>query len=577
MNSLALLACVCWPLLLVAGLVVRQARPASRVLAPWAALPALLVCVPGAIDAEFAWLLLGARLGFDAIAAVMLPVTAGLWLAAGVFAQGYLRPGRRRDVFFAWFLVAMSGNLLLLVALDTITFYLGFALMSFASYGLVVHEGNARARHAGRYYISMVMAGEVCIIAALMMLASRAELDFAALRAAFVDDPAGRNDLIVGLLVVGFGIKAGVFGLHFWLPLAHPVAPAPASAVLSGAMIKAGLIAWMRLLPLGEMALPAWGTALIVLGLFTAYYGVLAGLPQREAKTVLAYSSISQMGVMTTAIGLGLAFPAQWPLLFAALLVYMAHHSLVKGGLFLGAGLVQHPLRPAVARIVALVLSLGALALAGGPLTGGLVAKLALKHTAEHITEPWHTWVPLLLVLSSVLTALLMLRFLWIAWPRAASRAASPALAVSVSWLALLAAWLMVPWVLATHALRAEAAGLAAAWSASWPVVLAGAIAMTALGLRRAGRLPAMPPVPAGDLGISLERALGRLGGTLGRLASETLPRGREGLRGVAGSVIRSVPRWAERLGHGEARITAWSMTGMLVFLLAVSFAWLLA
>lgn len=577
MNFPALLACVSWPLLLVAGLAIPQARPASRRLAPWAALPALLVCVPGAIDAEFAWLLLGARIGLDAIAAVMLPVTAGLWLAAGVFAQGYLPPGPRRDVFFAWFLVTMCGNLLLLVALDTVTFYLGFALMSFASYGLVVHEGDARARHAGRYYISMVMAGEVCIIAALMMLASRAQLDFVALRAAFVEDPAGRNNLIVGLLIVGFGIKAGVFGLHFWLPLAHPVAPAPASAVLSGAMIKAGLIAWMRLLPLGEMALPAWGTTLIVLGLFTAYYGVLAGLPQREAKTVLAYSSISQMGVMTTAIGLGLAFPAQWPLLFAALLVYMPHHSLVKGGLFLGAGLVQHPLRPAAARIVAIVLSLGALALAGGPLTGGLVAKLALKHTAEHVTEPWHTWVPLLLVLSSVLTALLMLRFLWIAWPRPAARASSPSLLVSVSWLALLAAWLTVPWVLATHALRVEAAGLAAAWSASWPVALATAIVATALGLDRAGRLPAMPAVPAGDLGIALERTLRRLGRALGRLASETLPRGRENLRGLAGSVVRSAPRWSERFGHGEARISAWSMTGMFVLLLAVSFAWLLA
>lgn len=577
MNSLALLFCVCWPLLLVAGLLSRQSRPVARVLAPWAALPALLVCVPGAADTEFAWLLLGARLGLDAIAVVMLPVTAGLWLAAGVFAQGYLQPGARRDVFFAWFLVTMSGNLLLLVALDTIAFYLGFALMSFASYGLVVHEGDARARHAGRYYISMVMAGEVCIIAALMMLASRAQLDFVELRATYLDDPAGRNHLIVGLLIIGFGIKAGVFGLHFWLPLAHPVAPAPASAVLSGAMIKAGLVAWMRLLPLGEMALPEWGTTLIVLGLFTAYYGVLAGLPQREAKTVLAYSSISQMGVMTTAIGLGLAFPAQWPLLFAALLVYMAHHSLVKGGLFLGAGLVRHPLGPAAARVVAIVLSLGALALAGGPLTGGLVAKLALKHTAEHVAEPWHTWLAPLLILSSVLTALLMLRFLWVAWPRPGARVKSPALAVWGPWLALLAAWLSVPWVLASPALRVEAAGVAACWSASWPVALAAAIAIAVVVLHRAGRLPAMPPVPAGDLGIYLERALGRLGRTLGHLANETLPQGRESLRGVASGVIRSGPRWAARFGHVEARITAWSMTGMLLLLLAVSFAWLMA
>src|SRR5690606_33576941 len=144
------------------------------------------------------------------------------------------------DRFFAWFLAALAGNLLLLAALDVIVFYLGFALMSFAAYGLVVHEGDARARHAGRYYIAMVVLGEICVISGLRLLASRGAVWFASMQAAVLAGAAGRSNLIIGLLVVGFGIKAGVFGLHFWLPLAHPVAPAPASAVLSGAMIKAG-------------------------------------------------------------------------------------------------------------------------------------------------------------------------------------------------------------------------------------------------------------------------------------------------------------------------------------------------
>ena len=577
MSALLLLACICWPLVLVAGLAFRSSRGLARRLAPWAALPALLAAFLGTADFELAWMMLGARLGLDAIALVMFPVTAGLWLAAGLFAQAHLEPGPRRDLFFGWFLAAMAGNLVLLVALDTIVFYLGFALMSFASYGLVVHEGDARARHAGRYYIALVLIGEVCIISALMFLANQAPLDFVSLRASFAHGDLGRSNLIVGLLLVGFGIKVGVFGLHFWLPLAHPVAPAPASAVLSGAMIKAGLVAWMRLLPLGETALPAWGAALAVLGLATAYYGVLAGLPQREAKTVLAYSSVSQMGVMTMGIGLGLAFPAQWPLLSTAVLIYMAHHSLVKGGLFLGAGLVQHALSPAATRLAAVVLSLGALALAGGPLSGGLVAKLALKQGAGLVAEPWSASVPLLLSISSVLTALLLLRFLWIAWPRASARAAAVPLALLAPWLALLAAWLTVPWVLADPALRGEAAGLSAAWSASWPLALAGAIALVAVRLRRAGRLPAMPGVPPGDLGIPLERGATALLRVLGRFANELLPRWRRFLAGIGGAVIGSGPGWSDRLGHVEARIAAWSVTGALLLLLGAAFAWLMA
>lgn len=575
MNALALLFSVCWPLVLVAGLMLPGTRGLARSLAPWAALPALLAGMAGAGDIQVGWLMLAGRLGLDAVATVMLPCTAGLWLAAGLFAQRYLEPGSRRDLFFGWFLAALAGNLLLLAALDVVVFYLGFALMSFASYGLVVHDGSARARHAGRYYIAMVVIGEVCVITALMLLASRGAIDFSTLRASFAADAAGRNDLILTLLIVGFGIKAGTCGLHFWLPLAHPVAPAPASAVLSGAMIKAGLIAWVRLLPLGETALPAWGAGLAAAGLFTAYYGVLAGLPQREAKTVLAYSSVSQMGVMTIAVGVGLVFPAQWPALFAALLVYMVHHSLVKGGLFLAAGFVQHAQRPGPARLAALLLALGALAIAGGPFTGGLLAKLALKHTAEFVTEPWHTWLPVLLTLSSGLTALLMLRFLWIAWPRGDAEAEPAPAGLLAPWLLLVSAWLAAPWLLAAPGLRLEAAGLHAAWTGAWPLALAGLLAATAVCLR--ARLPGLPGIPAGDLGIPLERGLVAGWRAVARLLNELLPAILRACGRPVGIAVRSVPRWSDTLGHGEARIAAWSVTGLLVLLLAVSFALLLA
>jgi formate hydrogenlyase subunit 3/multisubunit Na+/H+ antiporter MnhD subunit len=574
MSSVPLIAAVCWPVVLVAGLAVRQARGAARALAPWAALPALLAGLVSAGEQELAWMLLGGRLGLDRIAVTMLPVTAGLWLAAGVYAQHYLAPGRRRDAFFGWFLAAMAGNLLLLVALDAVVFYLGFAVMSFASYGLVVHHGSDRARHAGRYYIALVILGEVCVISALMLLASRSPTDFASLRAVLVADNLGRSNAIIALLLAGFGIKAGLFGLHFWLPLAHPVAPAPASAVLSGAMIKAGLIAWMRLLPLGEVAWTAWGTGLAALGLITAYYGALAGLGQREPKAVLAYSSVSQMGVMTIAIGLGLAFPAEWPALFAAVLIYMAHHCLVKGGLFLGAGLVSHPLAPAFARAALAVLCLGALALAGAPLTGGLVAKLALKQAAA---PTWSGVVPVLLTMSAILTALLMLRFLGLAWPVSSGKPERTHVGLLAPWLAICASWLIVPWVLAAPALRLEALAITAAWSGAWPLALAGAVTWAVFRGIRSGRLPAIPSVPPGDLGIPLERALLELGRTTRELLDERLPRALDGAKIMARMAAQGAVEWSEGLGQGEARIAAWSVTGAMVVLLALSFAWLLS
>ena len=576
MNSPALLVAVFWPLVPAFGLIAPGGRKTARWLAPWAALPALLVVPLGIGDFELGWLLLGGRLGLDAIAAVMLPATAGLWLAAGLFAQSYLEPGARRDTFFGWYLATLVGNLLLLVALDIVVFYFGFALMSFAAYGLVVHEGGARARHAGRYYIALVVAGEVCVITALMMLASPGGIDFPAVRAAF-EARAVPVSLVTGLLIVGFGIKTGLAGLHFWLPLAHPVAPAPASAVLSGAMIKAGLIAWMRLLPLGEVAWSDWGNGLAIAGLVTAVYGVLAGLPQREAKTVLAYSSVSQMGLMTLAVGLGLAFPEHWGLLFTALLVFMVHHGLVKGALFLGAGIVRHPLRDGAGRIAAAALVLGALAIAAAPLTGGLLAKLALKSAGKSLPAPWLDNLPLLLSLSSVLTALLMIRFLWLAWPRTTASAPASSLASFAPWLALLCAGLTAPWWASSAEGREAAATLAASWAASWPLVLAGATTVVALGLHRAGRWTAIPAVPAGDIGIPLERALFACGRGVARLSTETLPRVIEALRRAAAAITRHSLSGAAQVGRADARLTAWSSTGFLLVLLVIVFASLLA
>jgi hydrogenase-4 component B len=116
---------------------------------------------------------------------------------------------------------------------------------------------------------------------------------------------SGRLDgLAIGLLLLGLGVKAGMVPLHIWLPLAHPAAPVAASAVLSGTMIKTALLGWMRFLPVGAVALPEWGGLLAGAGTLTLLFALPIGLTQSDPKVVLAYSSISKMGLMMLVLGL---------------------------------------------------------------------------------------------------------------------------------------------------------------------------------------------------------------------------------------------------------------------------------
>ncbi len=153
-------------------------------------------------------------------------------------------------------------------------------------------------------------------------------------------------------------------------------------------MIKAGLLGWLRFLPLGEVSLPEWGALCAAAGLAAAAYGVVVGLTQDEPKTVLAYSSVSQMGFMLTGIGIGLSAPEAWPAALSAVLLYALHHGLAKGAMFLGVGVP--PGDSAAQRwLHAGGLVVTAMALAGAPFTSGSVAKVALKNALADPTFGW--------------------------------------------------------------------------------------------------------------------------------------------------------------------------------------------
>jgi formate hydrogenlyase subunit 3/multisubunit Na+/H+ antiporter MnhD subunit len=464
----------------------------------------------------------------------------------------------------------MAGNFALILAADVPTFYAGFALMGLASAGLVLHRGDAEAERAGRIYLMLTMVGEVLVFSGFVFLmVSAGTTEIAELHR------TSSSGTALLLLLVGFGIKAGALTLHFWLPLAHPAAPVPASAVLSGAMIKAGLLGWIRFLPLGEAAMPTGGFVLISAGLGAAFVGTLVGVVQRNPKTVLAYSSISQMGIITTGLGIGALRPEAWPEIQTAVLIYATHHALSKGALFLGIGpaqMARSRLQVATAR---LALLLPALALAGAPFTSGALAKAVLKSNLVFLPGGWASALGVLLPLAAVGTTLKMARFLQLTWPPRTRAAEGDAQGMWLPWLFLVTATLLGIWLL-PGALGWLPAKLTPQklWLATWPLLVGGGLAALGAWLRRWFRGDPSRWLPAGDIGVLLEKLVASA--RLQRSPRPAPAQGREhtgSLTAEAPSRLARIASVAAHLGAIERRLCSWPVTG---FALLVSMGLLL-
>lgn len=560
-GSMALALIVLLPVALSIASIWRRARSVLFDLLPLAPVPALAVALLG-IRGEMAQLpelLLGIRLVLDETGAVFLGFISLLWVLAGAYARAYL-PGRTRDTAFPGFWYAtLAGNLGVCIAADVVTFYALFSLLSLAAYGLVVHDGTTRAFRAGRVYLVLAVIGEMGLVFGLMLAAQAAGgLEIDAARAALANAP--QRDLTIALLVVGFGVKAGLVPLHVWLPLAHPIAPTPASAVLSGAIVKAGILGLMRFLPL-EAILLDWGHVLAFAGLVTAYYGVLIGLTQTDPKTILAYSTLSQMGIVVAVLGAALALRPDDTLDAAAL--YATNHGLAKGALFLSVGVVA-----ASGRLhwsVMLPTAVAAGAIAGLPLTGGALAKLAIKGSVgSGVISDLVSW-------SAVGTTLLLLRFLYVLAANGDDdRARRPASGLVWPWAAAVLAALVLPWALfltRTSQPIAEALDLGNLWSGAWPVALGMVIAVAAMTYPRR----VLPAIPEGDIVVPLEAGLRRLR-VLARIelraASRWQPR----------SVLTNTRNAAGRLlDRSESLLLRWSFGGAALLAIVILFGAALA
>jgi formate hydrogenlyase subunit 3/multisubunit Na+/H+ antiporter MnhD subunit len=376
---------------------------------------------------------------------------------------------------------------------------------SLSAYGLVAFDETPEAKRAAGLYVGLAVLGEAFLLMALVLLAQSVPTGSSLISdavASLAQSPW--RGYALAFLILAFGLKIGLVPFHVWMPLTYTAAPIAAAAVLSGSAVKVGVIGFIRFLPFAT-AMPDWGVVLAIVGVFSAYYGVLVGITQSNPKTILAYSSVSQMGLLAAILGMGLAAGDQSAPLAATFSAVF--HVLVKGGLFLVLGVVA-PTRRGVWLVLvpATVLALG---LGGLPLTGGALAKSLAKPLLGDGA------IGMLVSLAAIGSTLLMLHFLRRMWVQTHE---VDAFGARTAWLVTAFAAIVLPWILypdVTDAPAQDALALKEIWGALWPVALG---AILSLALWRWGG--ALPRIPAGDVletDAGAVRAMRRVGATMER------------------------------------------------------------
>lgn len=349
-----------WLALAAANLFVKRARQfRAGVLFPLGALGALYMAGVGAValfESPTAMILniglpdLPFHLRLDQLSGFFLVLLGGGAFGITLYASGYLRniAESRRYIVGTWYHLFLAGMGAVFLADDAYAFMVAWEVMALSSYFLVVTDHEIPdIRRAGFLYLLMAHVGAVSLLLCFGVLqGGHGAYTFDFMRTA---TPTPFWASIAFLLALfGFGAKAGLVPMHVWLPEAHPAAPSPVSALMSGVMLKTAIYGLLRVtFDLLHVQLTWWGTLALALGLVTAIYGVVFAAVQSDMKRLLAWSSIENIGILVAGIGLTIIFhtdgkDALAALALTAVLYHALNHAFFKGLLFIGTGSVLH-------------------------------------------------------------------------------------------------------------------------------------------------------------------------------------------------------------------------------------------
>ncbi len=366
-------------------------------------------------SAEFFWdgfCGLGLHLRLDGFRAVYALIAGLMWfMTSALFGPVYFESHyRNRNRYYLFTLLTLGATNGVFLSASLYTTFVFFEIMSLTSYAWVAHDEKEAAMRAAQTYLAVAIIGGMATLMGLFMLYHRVgTLELDELYALCAQMPDKRPlYLMAALITAGFAAKAGAFPVHVWLPKAHPVAPAPASALLSGILTKTGLFG---VLAVAADILPrdaAWGSAMLLLGVVTMFVGALLALFSVDLKRTLACSSMSQVGFILVGVGMANLLGHHDGLAAHGALLHMVNHSLIKLVLFMAAGAVYmrlHKLNLNDIRgfgrgkpVLHFAFLMGYLGIIGMPLWNGFVSKSLIHDSileyVEILRESGAMWWP---------------------------------------------------------------------------------------------------------------------------------------------------------------------------------------
>lgn len=342
----------------------------------------------------------GLNFELDGFRALYALIGGVMWLCTSMLSKQYFAHHyHNRNRYYFFFLMTLGATLSVFLSSDLYTTFIFFEIMSFTSYTWVCHDENADAMRAAETYLAVaIIGGMVMLVGLFILYLTLGTLTISELYyAAEACTQRGKLWLASICILFGFGAKAGMFPMHIWLPKAHPVAPAPASALLSGILTKTGVFGIIVVSANIFRESKAWGNMLLVLALITMLGGAVLAVFSVNLKRTLACSSMSQIGFILTGIAMSCLLGHHNALAARGALLYMLNHSLFKLILFMAAGVVYmhlHKLNLNDVRgfgrrkpILHFAFLMGAFGLMGVPGFSGYVSKTLIH---ESIVEYVH-------------------------------------------------------------------------------------------------------------------------------------------------------------------------------------------